>query len=114
MRFEKGTCFMPTLVIEGRLFEVDEDAFLSDHDVWTEEVAQLFAKTEGLDTLTEDHWKVIRYLREYFEEAKSVPMIRTLCHETGFKLTEIYKLFQAGPVDGACKIAGLPNPYGRV
>jgi len=105
---------MPTLEIEGRTFEVDEDGFLQDPDLWNEEVARLFAKTEGIQDMTDEHWKVVHYLRNYYLEFNIAPMIRKVCKDTGFKLKKIYELFPSGPAKGACKVAGLPKPTGCV
>ncbi len=77
-------------------------------------VATDFACSEAVETLTEDHWKVINYIRNYYLEFGIAPMIRKLCKETGFKLNEIYALFPSGPAKGACKLAGLPKPTGCV
>ena len=44
--------------------------------------------------LTEDHWKVINYLRDYYKQYGIAPMIRKLCKDTGFPLKTIYELFQ--------------------
>jgi tRNA 2-thiouridine synthesizing protein E len=105
---------MPTFEIEGRSFEVDEDGFLQDPSLWNEEVAALFAKTEGVEEMTEDHWKLIHYIRNYYMEFNIAPMVRKLCKDTGFKLKKIYDLFPSGPAKGACKVAGLPKPTGCV
>ena len=94
--------------------EVDEDGFMEEPDVWNEEVALALASTEGVNELTENHWKVVTYLREYYLEFSMAPMIRKLCKSTGFKLKEIYDLFPSGPAKGACKVAGLPKPTGCV
>ena len=64
--------------------------------------------------LTENHWKVINYLRNYYLQFGIAPMIRKVCKETGFKLNEIYQMFPSGPAKGACKLAGLPKPTGCV
>ncbi|MFH0821695.1 MAG: TusE/DsrC/DsvC family sulfur relay protein [Pseudomonadota bacterium] len=105
---------MPTVVIEGHVFEVDQDGFLQNPECWNEEVASLFAKIEGIDELTEDHWQVLLYLRNYYMEFNIAPMIRKLCKDTGFKLRKVYELFPSGPAKGACKLAGLPKPTGCV
>jgi TusE/DsrC/DsvC family sulfur relay protein len=94
--------------------EVDEDGFIQEPERWDENVAAALATTEGIDSLTEDHWKVMNYLRNYYLEFGVAPMIRKLCKETGFKLKEIYELFPSGPAKGACKLAGLPKPTGCV
>jgi len=105
---------MPTIVLAGKEFEVDEDGFIQDPERWDEEVAKALAETEDIKELTEDHWKVINYIRQYYLQFGVAPMIRKLCKETGFKLKQIYDLFPSGPAKGACKIAGLPKPTGCV
>ena len=105
---------MPTIQLNDNTYAVDEDGFLENPEIWNEQVARDFAATEGVSDLTEDHWKVINYLRAYFLQFGIAPMIRKLCKETGFKLNEIYVLFPSGPAKGACKLAGLPKPTGCV
>ena len=94
--------------------EVDEDGFIQDPSVWNEDVAKALATTEDVDDLTEEHWKLVNYLRNYYLEFGIAPMIRKLCKETGFPLKRIYELFPSGPAKGACKVAGLPKPTGCV
>ena len=94
--------------------EVDEDGFIQEPDKWNEKVASALATTEGVEELTENHWKVITYLREYYAKFEVAPMIRKLCKETGFPLKEIYEMFPSGPAKGACKVAGLAKPTGCV
>jgi len=93
---------------------VDEDGFLEEPKLWTENVAKDFAESEAIAQLTDEHWKVINYIRNYYLQFGIAPMIRKLCKETGFKLNDIYKLFPSGPAKGACKLAGLPKPTGCV
>ena len=98
----------------GKSLEIDEDGFIQDPDAWDEAVATDLTKTEAVEEMTEDHWKLVKYLREYYLEFNMAPMIRKLCKETGFKLKEVYELFPSGPAKGACKVAGLPKPTGCV
>ena len=105
---------MPIFEIDGKKYDVDEDGFLSDPNIWNQTVACDFASTEGVSDLTEGHWKVINYIRNYYLEFGIAPMIRKLCKETGYKLNEIYAMFPSGPAKGACKLAGLPKPTGCV
>ena len=98
----------------GKMLEIDEDGFIQNPDEWDKAVAADLAKTEGVEDLTEDHWKVVNFLREYYIDFNMAPMIRKLCKSTGFKLKEIYELFPSGPAKGACKVAGLPKPTGCV
>jgi TusE/DsrC/DsvC family sulfur relay protein len=105
---------METKELGGKQIEVDEDGFIQDPEQWDKAVAASLATTEGVDELTEDHWKVVNYLRDYYIEFNMAPMIRKLCKSTGFKLKQIYELFPSGPAKGACKVAGLPKPTGCV
>ncbi len=105
---------MPTLEVESRKFEVDGDGFLQDPELWDEEVARLFATTDGTGALSEKHWAVIHFIRKHWQENDMAPMVRAVCQNTGLRLREIYELFPMGPAKGACKIAGLPKPDGCV
>ncbi|MBI4704399.1 MAG: TusE/DsrC/DsvC family sulfur relay protein [Deltaproteobacteria bacterium] len=105
---------MPEFKAGDLTLEIDEDGFIQQPDLWNQTVATALAKTEGVDDLTEEHWKVVNYLRQFYLEFGVAPMIRKLCKETGFKLKKIYELFPSGPAKGACKVAGLPKPTGCV
>jgi len=105
---------MPVIDLGGKSFEVDEDGFLQEPDKWDEEVAKALASQEGITDLTEEHWKVMNYLRNYFQENGIAPMVRKLTKETGVKLKDMYELFPQGPANSACKWAGLPKPTGCV
>ncbi len=105
---------MSSLDVNGQQIPLDEDGFIEAPEKWNEDVALALAKTEGVEALTEDHWKVVNFLREYYLEYEVAPMIRKLCKGCGFKLKQIYDLFPSGPAKGACKVAGLPKPTGCV
>jgi len=105
---------MPTMEIDGHHFEVDGDGFLTNPQIWNDDVAQLFARYDGIESLNDKHWAIVRIIRRNFEDKGMAPMIRTICQETGVKLREIYELFPLGPARGACRVAGLPKPDGCV
>lgn len=105
---------MPFIEFKGKKVEVNEEGFLIRPQEWSEELANILAEAEGIDELTEDHWKVMNYIRQYFLDHDIAPMVRLLCKETGFPLKYIYQLFTSGPARGACKLAGLPKPDGCV
>ncbi len=106
---------MGMAILAGKEMEVDEDGFIQDPDLWNEAVAKdLAKKEEGIEEMTEEHWKLVHYLRNYYLQFKIAPMVRKLCKETGFDLKKVYALFPSGPAKGACKIAGLPKPTGCV
>jgi tRNA 2-thiouridine synthesizing protein E len=105
---------MPLFEWHDVSINVDEDGFIENPDQWNENVAVALASTEDQLILTDEHWKVINYLRDYFKQYGIAPMIRKLCNETGYDLRKIYELFPSGPAKGACKVAGLPKPTGCV
>jgi len=94
--------------------DVDEDGFMLEPEEWNEDIALALGSTEDVNDITEDHWKIIHYLRDYYKEFGIAPMIRKLCKQTGFPLKRIYELFPSGPAKGACKVAGLAKPTGCV
>lgn len=106
---------MTELYVDGKTYELNEDGFMQKPDEWNETVALALAKAEeGLDELTDEHWKVIHYIREYYLEKNLAPMVRKVCKNSGFSLKHIFELFPSGPAKGACKLAGLPKPDGCV
>lgn len=94
--------------------EMDGDGFMLEPQLWNRDLAALIAKEDGIENLTEDHWKVIEIIRNNYEEKGMAPMVRVICKETGLKLKQIYELFPLGPARGACRVAGLPKPDGCV
>jgi dissimilatory sulfite reductase related protein len=106
--------FMANIEIEGHVFEVDGDGFLSKPELWNKDIAVLIAKYDGIDDLSEKHWAIINIIRNNWLEKGMAPMIRVICQSTGLKLRDIYELFPLGPARGACRVAGLPKPDGCV
>tara|TARA_B100000315_G_scaffold246469_1_gene273789 strand:- start:8798 stop:9133 length:336 start_codon:yes stop_codon:yes gene_type:complete len=111
---------VPNFEFNGKSYEVDEEGYLENLDDWNDGIAKYIAKEEGLD-MTDAHWEVINFLRDYYEEYKIAPMIRVLTKAIGKKLGKekgntkyLYELYPEGPAKQACKIAGLPKPTGCV
>lgn len=94
----------------GKAVELDADGHLAKLSDWDEEVAKAIAADLGLAELTEDHWKVINFMRKVFEEDGDAPSIRRLTKESGVDTKTLYKLFPKGPAKKAAKVAGLPKP----
>ena len=105
---------MAKAMLGGKEIIIDEDGFIQEPEKWDDSVAEDIAKTENAFPMTEEHWKVVKYLRDYYLEYDNPPPIRMVIKQTGFDLKKIYELFPGGPAKGACKIAGLPKPTGCV
>ncbi|WP_416778139.1 sulfurtransferase TusE [Xenorhabdus budapestensis] len=104
------------LVFEGREIETDAQGYLKNSSDWKEAMAPLLAEQEDI-TLTEQHWEVVRFVREFYKEFNTSPAIRMLVKAISQKYGEekgnsryLYRLFPKGPAKQATKIAGLPKP----
>lgn len=106
---------MPEMEVKGKKIALNQEGFLQNPEEWDDEVAEALARTEeGIEDMSEDHWTVVKYIREYYLEKNLAPMVRKVCKNTGFPLKYIFELFPSGPAKGACKVAGLPKPDGCV
>jgi len=106
--------------LNGTTFEADEEGYLIDLSTWNEELADLIAKDEDIE-MADDHWEVVNFLRDYYEEYQVAPAIRVLTKAVKKTLGPekgnsgyLYELFPYGPAKQACKIAGLPKPTGCI
>jgi tRNA 2-thiouridine synthesizing protein E len=106
--------------VGGKSYETDEEGYLANLSEWDPAVAEAMAAAENV-TLTSDHWEIINFLREYYEEYQIAPAVRVLTKAVGKKLGAekgnskyLYELFPYGPGKQACKYAGLPKPTGCV
>ncbi|MFH1726507.1 MAG: TusE/DsrC/DsvC family sulfur relay protein [Elusimicrobiota bacterium] len=83
--------------------------FLKDFDRWDERFAEIVASDWDLpEGLTGRHWKIIRYLRDFYKNNENVPTIYETCKANDLDLGELRRLFPDGYRRGACRIAGLP------
>ena len=105
---------MSTKIVDGIDVEVTSEGFFEKPEEWTESMAPILAKEEGIDTLTDKHWSVIRFMRkEYFLNGTG-PTVRVLGRTSGVTVKELYELFPKGPAKLAAKIAGIPKPRGCI
>ena len=106
--------------VDGRIFDTDEEGYMLRVDEWSQDVALTMAAADDCE-LTDNHWEVINFLREYYEEYQIAPAIRILTKAVGRKLGKekgnskyLYQLYPEGPAKQACRYAGLPKPTGCV
>ncbi len=93
-----------------------EEGYLIDPEAWEPAVARALAHTEGIE-LSELHWKVLQFMRDYFNEHQIAPdarfVIKHLAEDLGLgreARSELFRLFPYGYVQQACKIAGMRRP----
>jgi len=111
---------MATIEVGGKSIELDEEGYLVTLADWTKDAAQILASQDEIE-LTNNHWEVINFLRDYYDEYQIAPAVRVLTKAIGKKLGKdkgnskyLYELFPYGPAKQACRFAGLPKPTGCI
>ena len=66
-----------TVHVNGCAIATDVEGYLKNTEDWTEDFARAQAEAEHLQ-LTEAHWQVIAFLREYFEEHRVQAQVRAM------------------------------------
>jgi len=92
----------------------NEEGFMTDPNQWTKEIAEVIAKQEGIEILTENHWKIIDFCRETGMASGKSPTLRQITTSTGVSTKELFALFPKGPAKKVAKISGLGKPEGCV
>lgn len=106
-------------VINGEEKEADNYGYLLEAD-FSDAAVQVIAAADGIQ-LTDDHMKVINYLREKYKEDGATPNLRNLIkglqEEADMPDADSKMLFDLFPDGGAakqgCRVAGLPQPKGK-
>jgi tRNA 2-thiouridine synthesizing protein E len=104
---------MPVTTIAGSDVHVDEEGFLTRYDEWSPELAKSLAANIGID-LTDDHMKVIAFLREDFKTQGETATLRRVSTVGGFPTKQLFTLFPKKPAKKMSYVAGLPKPHGCV
>ncbi len=104
---------MSTTTIAGHEIEVNEEGFLTDPGQWSPDMAEALATQIGI-TLTDEHRRIIDFLRKDFAETGETPTLRRVSKVGGFPTKELFKLFPKKPAKKMAYIAGLPKPHGCV
>ena len=105
---------MTTTLLGDAPVDVDAEGFLTDPTQWNERIGEAIAAANGIPTLSERHWLVVRFMRERFITTGTAPSIRSLGKESGVPIKELYRLFPKGPAKLAAKIGGIPKPKGCI
>lgn len=96
--------------------KLDCEGFLSDTEFWSVDLAERLAKDNEIAEygLTELHWEVINYVRDYYKKYDKGPEIVKVARHCGLSMDDMCNLFPCGLVRGAYKLAGLPRPPGCI
>jgi len=103
-------------LVQGVELETDADGYLLEAN-FTDEAVDAIAAVEGI-ALTPEHWEVIRFLRDEYQENGHTPNFRNMLK--GFQAIRpeadskfLYDLFPLGPAKQGARMAGLPQPFGK-
>jgi tRNA 2-thiouridine synthesizing protein E len=105
---------MATIVIASKTVQVNDEGFMTDPNEWNREIAVEIAKKEGIDSLTDAHWKVIDFCRKVGLSTGNAPTLRTITVDGGVSTKELFSLFPRGPAKKVARISGLGKPEGCV
>ncbi len=104
---------MKHFIHNGIKYEVDRQGYLLDPAKWDDNFAEGMASKVRLpDGLTDEHWKVIRFIRNSFDKINICPLIYVACKENNIGLGDMNRLFPTGYHRGACKLAGISYRQG--
>ena len=109
-----------TVDVQGRAIATDDEGYLVNLGDWSEAFALAQAAAEGLQ-LTDEHWQVIRYLRQYFQDhgvqAQVRAMIKHFAQAWGPDRGNNHYLHDLFPIGGPQKqgnrLAGLLRTKGE-
>ncbi len=100
----------------GVSYDVDKHNYLLNLSDWSEELALHIASLENIE-MSDEHWEVVRFIRQFYIEFNTSPAVRMLvkamAKEYGPEKGNsryLYSLFPKGPAKQATRIAGLPKP----
>ena len=80
---------MSTLTIAATDVELNDEGFFVHPEQWSEAMAAELALREGIDTLTEPHWTVIRFMRREYAAKGTGPTVRMLGKASGVSVKEL-------------------------
>ncbi|RPF27148.1 MULTISPECIES: TusE/DsrC/DsvC family sulfur relay protein [Georgenia] len=104
---------MPVIEISGKPVHVNDEGFLTEYDEWDEDIARTLAQQIGID-MTDQHWKVVHFLRDDFKAQGETATTRRINTVGGIPVKEQFALFPKKPGRKMSYIAGLPKPHGCV
>ncbi|WNC70565.1 TusE/DsrC/DsvC family sulfur relay protein [Thalassotalea psychrophila] len=104
------------IIFNDQQIETDKEGYLLNITDWSEDLAVVIAIGDNIE-LSQDHWQVVIFVRNFYLEYKTSPAIRALIKALKQEFGEekansryLYRLFPKGPAKQATKIAGLPKP----
>lgn len=106
--------------VGDREVQTDQEGYIQNMAEWSEDFARALARQEGIE-LTEEHWQVIRYIREHYAEHQVQAQVRDMIKH--FRATwgpergnnhYLHELFpNGGPQKQGNRLAGMRRTKGE-
>ena len=104
---------MGTFTFGNRTYQLDTEEFLANFNEWDENFSRGIAPRVGIiGGLSDDHWKIIHFIRDSFKKTGKCPLVYETCRVNRLHIQELKRLFPAGYLRGACKLAGITYKEG--
>ena len=104
---------MAMATIAGKDVHINDEGFLTDYDEWSEEIAAELAKNIEVE-MTDEHWALIKWLREDYKEKGETATTRRVQTVGGVPTKRQFELFPKKPAKKMAYVPGLPKPHGCV
>lgn len=109
-----------TVLVNDKEVNTDSEGYIVNMDEWSEDFAYAQAEVEGL-VLTSEHWKVINFLRAYYQkhgvQCEVRKMVKHFKQEWGEEKgssTALHQIFpRGGPQKQGNRLAGLLRTKGE-
>ena len=108
------------LLVANKEVETDSEGYLRNLADWSEDFARAQARREALE-LTAEHWELIHFLRDYFQEHRVQPQVRVMIRHfaqvwgpargNNHSLHELFP--NGGPQKQGNRLAGLLKTKGE-
>lgn len=108
------------LLVNGKPVQTDSEGYIVNIEDWSEDFTRALAESESLP-LTDEHWDVVMFLREYFskhgvqcEVRKMVKHFKDAWDKERGSSTYLHRIFpRGGPQKQGNRLAGLLRTKGE-
>lgn len=97
-------------MVEESIF--DEDGFVKSPSLWNEHLAKEMAIEQFDIDLTDLHFQIIRFVRDFYLKWEGIPMMKTIKDHFYLDNGQLDKMFKKGRSSSRgviCKIGGMPK-----
>ena len=98
---------------KGPSLALNEEGYILDPAGWNEQFTEKYAERMKV-SLGPTQWKIILYLRLYYQKHGLAPMFTFIRNDLGYSRKQLIDLFRVKRARDICQLAGLPRSLGMV